>query len=57
MKYKKTCLTQGTMRDKLSFINLYRNYSKLLNMYDVLKISSKTYYNIEIKKINIIMII
>ena len=37
-------LPQGTTREKVTFINLYRNNYKLTNMCTVLNISSKTYY-------------
>ena len=37
-------LPQGTTREKVTFINLYRNNFKLTNMCAVLDISSKTYY-------------
>ena len=37
-------LSQGTTREKVTFINLYRNNYKLTNMCTVLNISSKTYY-------------
>ena len=32
------------MREKVTFINLYRDNYKLYNMCDVLEISPKTYY-------------
>ena len=37
-------LPQGTAREKVTFINLYRNNYKLINICSVLKISIKTYY-------------
>ena len=37
-------LPQGTTREKVTFINLYRNNYKLYNMCAVLEISPKTYY-------------
>ena len=35
---------QGTTREKVTFINLYRNNYKFTNMCAVLNISPKTYY-------------
>ena len=37
-------LPQGTTREKVTFINLYRDNYKLYNMCAVLEISPKTYY-------------
>ena len=37
-------LPQGTTREKITFINLYKNNFKLTNMCAVLNISPKTYY-------------
>ena len=37
-------LPQGTTREKVTFINLYRDNYKLINMCAVLNISPKTYY-------------
>jgi len=38
------CLPQGTTREKITFINLYRNDYKLYNLCAALEISPKTYY-------------
>ena len=50
-------LHKSTTKEKIIFINLYLNLYSLKNMCEVLKISTRTYINIETLKIKIIMII